>query len=227
MMFRMNPTPMSPFLAQVRLINVDGSAGHSADVTIKPDVHAQVDAALGAVRVIADEVIEEARVAAHAALAENQGGATTIKSDAAEAGEEAARAKKEAAQARKDAAQAKDDSDSDNDGSADVTVNNGTKSVVIHHSKSHDSGIPSQVIPIVAITFTFLYLIVRALMAPFTKRGKRGAEAPVVMEGLSAEEAAILEKLQRTLVQMESRVESLETILIDPARTKEKYGSKL
>ena len=36
-----------------------------------------------------------------------------------------------------------------------------------------------------------------------------------------------MEKLQRTLAQMESRVESLETILIDQARTKEKYGTKL
>ena len=78
-----------------------------------------------------------------------------------------------------------------------------------------------------AIVFTFLYLIVRALMAPFTNRNKRGAQGPVIMEGLSAEEAALLEKLQRTLAQMESRVESLETILIDSARTKEKYGSKL
>ncbi len=82
-------------------------------------------------------------------------------------------------------------------------------------------------IPIVAIVFTFLYLIVRALMAPFTNRNKRGAQPPVVMEGLSAEEAALLEKLQRTLVQMENRVESLETILIDSTRTKEKYGTKL
>ena len=84
-------------------------------------------------------------------------------------------------------------------------------------------------IPIVAIVFTFLYLIVRALMAPFTNRNKQRAMPfpPAGGSGITEEEAALMEKLQRTLAQMESRVESLETILIDNARTTEKYGTKL
>ena len=45
--------------------------------------------------------------------------------------------------------------------------------------------------------------------------------------GLTQEEVAVLQKLQRTLSQMESRVEALETILIEQARTEKKYGSKL
>ena len=83
----------------------------------------------------------------------------------------------------------------------------------------------SEAVPIVAIVFTFIWLIVKAIMAPLTDRNKRAQSAPV--GGLSDEEMAILEKLQRTLSQMESRVEALETILIEQTRSKEKYGSKL
>ena len=80
-------------------------------------------------------------------------------------------------------------------------------------------------VPVVAIVFTFIWLIIKAIMAPITERCKR---AQVTSSGgLSEEELAILEKLQRTLAQMESRVESLETILIETTRSKEKYGSKL
>ena len=204
---------MSPFLAQVRLINVAGHSGGSADFTIQPEVHAQIDDALGTIHAIADEVIEEARAAAHAAVAEAQ------KSDGKigfEARSDKSRAREEAAN-KQAALQAKEDSD-DKDDSSDVTINNGTKSIVVHHGKSHDD-FPVAVVPALAITFTFLWLIVRALMAPFTNRAKRGSQV-TVSEGLSAEETAILEKLQRTLAQMESRVESLETILIDTARTK-------
>ena len=84
----------------------------------------------------------------------------------------------------------------------------------------------SEAVPIVAIVFTFIWLIVKAIMAPLTERNKRLPSAPAG-GGLSDEETAILEKLQRTLSQMESRVEALETILIEQTRNKEKYGSKL
>ncbi len=66
-------------------------------------------------------------------------------------------------------------------------------------------------------------------MAPFTHRAKAGHNPfpPPGNGGLTQEEVAVLQKLQRTLAQMESRVESLETILIETARTEKKYGSKL
>lgn len=79
------------------------------------------------------------------------------------------------------------------------------------------SGNDFEIVPIVAIVFTFLWLIVKTLMAPFTARAARGAP-PAGAAGLSEEEHAILEKLQRTIVQMEDRVEALETILIEERR---------
>jgi ribonuclease PH len=81
------------------------------------------------------------------------------------------------------------------------------------------------VIPVVAIVFTFIWLIVKAIMAPFTERYRSRTRAEQA-GGLTQEEAALLEKLHRTLVQMERRVESLETILIETHRTKETYGTK-
>ena len=82
--------------------------------------------------------------------------------------------------------------------------------------------------PIVAIVFVFLWLIVKALMAPFTQRAaRRGQPSAEGAQSLSEEEQAVLVKLQRTIVQMERRIESLETILIDEHRTKEKYGNKI
>jgi ribonuclease PH len=80
-------------------------------------------------------------------------------------------------------------------------------------------------VPIVAIVFTFLWLMVKAIMAPFTERTRQRMRAEQA-GGLTQEEAALLEKLHRTLVQMERRVESLETILIETHRTKETYGTK-
>ena len=85
----------------------------------------------------------------------------------------------------------------------------------------------SEAVPIVAIVFTFIWLIVKAIMAPFTERNKRSPAAVPSQDGFSDDEQAVLEKLQRTLAKMESRVESLETILIEQTRSKEKYGSKL
>lgn len=97
-------------------------------------------------------------------------------------------------------------------------------------------------VPIVAIVCTFAWLIVKALVSPFANRsdppnGKGspyrrwrsgpGGEAAPAAGGLSEEEQAILRRLQQTLVQMERRIESLETILIDQSRTNEKYGTKL
>ena len=81
-----------------------------------------------------------------------------------------------------------------------------------------------EVIPIIAIVFTFLWLIVKALMAPFTARAARGLP-PAGAAALSEEEQAILEKLQRTIVAMEERVEALETILVEERR-REKYEPK-
>lgn len=88
-------------------------------------------------------------------------------------------------------------------------------------ASSHSSGEDVFIVPIVAIVFTFLWLIVKALMAPFTARAAKGPP-PVPAGGLSDEEHAVLEKLQRTLSQMEDRVEALETILIEQRRASEK-----
>ena len=81
-------------------------------------------------------------------------------------------------------------------------------------------------VPIVAIVFTFIWLIIKALMAPFIERSRRQTIL-ASSGGLTDEEHAVLEKLQRTIVNMERRVESLETILIETHRTKESYGSKV
>ena len=115
----------------------------------------------------------------------------------------------------------------DEDRSESTAATTGTPSAHSkHRSSSSDSGI--EVVPIVAIVFVFLWLIVKALMAPFTQRAaRRGQTPPAGAQVLSEEEQAVLVKLQRTIVQMERRIESLETILIDEHRTKEKYGNKI
>ena len=117
-----------------------------------------------------------------------------------------------------------------NDGSTRVsgassdgtTIEIGKEGTVIH---KHSNGDEVLAIPIVAIVFTFLWLITKAIMAPFHNRNRQAAAA-LASGGLSEEEVAILHKLQRTLSQMESRVEALETILIDQTRTEKNYGSK-
>ncbi len=84
------------------------------------------------------------------------------------------------------------------------------------------------VVPVTAVTLTFVWLIIKALMAPFTQRAAAKAQAAESREGgLSDEEHAALDNLQRTLANMERRVESLETILIETQRAKENYGTKL
>ncbi len=116
---------------------------------------------------------------------------------------------------------------------ADTTANKSITSAPSKHSRHSDSSddIPAVVVPIVAIVFVFLWLIIKTLMAPFTQRnaksGKYVPVAPIPQGGFSDEEVALLHKLTQTLAQMERRVESLETILIDQTRTKEKYGTKL
>ena len=110
----------------------------------------------------------------------------------------------------------------DSDSSEGTTISIDKSGTVIH---KHSNGDEVLAIPIVAIVFTFIWLIAKAIMAPFTQRARQ-AQQVQASGGLSEEEVAILQKLQRTLSQMESRVEALETILIDPARTEKNYGSK-
>lgn len=116
--------------------------------------------------------------------------------------------------------------------SADETSNQSHSGVPSKHAKhSNLNGDTALAIPIVAIVFVFLWLIIKTLMAPFTQRNqsKPGRYAPpqAAPGGFTEEEIALLQKLGQTLAQMERRVESLETILIDQTRTKEKYGTKL
>lgn len=118
---------------------------------------------------------------------------------------------------------AKDQSDSDGT-TTEVDPANGK--IVVH--KHSSGGSEFLAVPICAIVFTFIYLIIKAIMAPFTQRARYAKQAAGGNGGgLTQEEVAVLQKLQRTLSQMESRVEALETILIETARTEKKYGSKL
>ena len=110
---------------------------------------------------------------------------------------------------------------SGNTGGETFQFDPGGKFTIVKHS----NGDGALAIPIVAIVFTFIWLIVKAIMAPFHNKNRVAGQA-VSGGGLSEEEIAILQKLQRTLSQMESRVEALETILIDQNRTAKNYGSK-
>jgi hypothetical protein len=83
-----------------------------------------------------------------------------------------------------------------------------TASASRRHSES-----ASDVLPIVAVVFLFLYLIVRAIMAPFCRKNR--AQQAHGGSGFSQDEVALMHKMQRTLGQMETRVEALETILIE------------
>ena len=94
--------------------------------------------------------------------------------------------------------------------------------ILLAHS-GLDSG---DVVPVVAVTLTFVWLIVKALMVPFTQRAVIKAKRAQNQEpGLSSEEQAAVQNLLRTLANMERRVESLETILIETHRSKPNYGS--
>lgn len=87
------------------------------------------------------------------------------------------------------------------------------------NSSSHSDSGGGDTVAIVFIVFVFGYLMVKAIVNAFARNSGKGHR-------LSAEEQATLEKLQRTLAQMESRVESLETILVESRRSKESYGTK-
>ena len=109
----------------------------------------------------------------------------------------------------------------DEDGEKSIQIEPGGK-ITVH---KHSNGDAALAIPIVAIVFTFIWLIVKAIMAPFHNKNRLAGQAKSGV-GLSEEEVAILHKLERTLSQMESRVEALETILIDQNRTAKNYGPK-
>ena len=117
------------------------------------------------------------------------------------------------------------DQSSPGDTTIQVDPKSGSVNVRKHHSDS--DGAEFIAIPIVAIVFTFIYLIVKAVMAPFHNKNRMAGQPRSGGGGLTQEEVAVLQKLQRTLSQMESRVEALETILIEQARTEKNYGPKL
>ena len=110
---------------------------------------------------------------------------------------------------------------------SDDEVSANHKGVTVHVNKHHDdSDGPVAPVLIVGIVFTFIYLIVKAVVNSYNRNRQAPPPPANYGGGLSQEEVAILQKLQRTLSQMESRVEALETILIDQARTEKNYGSK-
>ena len=212
------PKLMSPFLAQIQVINVANAAGSTVmtssppDAPDSPDNPVDNEAALADIRANVAKINANAKAIANAAKAK------------AKADLEAARIS-----TAKVAAEAERDNDKDGQESGDTTIRNGTNSVVIHHKHS-DTDSPGFVVPCVAIFFVFSWLIVKAVMAPFNQRAaakRTGSTPPASGQVLTDDEQAILLKLQRTIVQMERRVESLETILIDQTRNKEKYGTKL
>ena len=84
-------------------------------------------------------------------------------------------------------------------------------------SSSHNSD--GLAVPIVFIVFLFLFLIVKAIMGPIHQRRRADGSGVTAGPGLSAADSATLQKIHRTLGQMERRVEALETILADPRRT--------
>lgn len=104
----------------------------------------------------------------------------------------------------------------------DVSIDNDTESIQAappKRSSSHSDSGGGDTVAIVFIVFVFGYLMVKAIVNAFARNNGKG-------QRLSAEEQATMEKLQRTLAQMESRVESLETILVESRRSKENYGTK-
>ena len=92
-----------------------------------------------------------------------------------------------------------------------------------HHSSMSTSSGLSDAVPIVAIVFCFGWLSIKAIVNAFAGRASNRQSAR-----LSAEEQALVERLQRTIAQMESRIESLETILVETRRStqSQSYGTK-
>ena len=81
--------------------------------------------------------------------------------------------------------------------------------------------IPSEVIPIVAIVFTFVWLIIKTLVSPFVqaKANKNAAAKAGGNAAPSGDEALLIRQMQQTLTKMEERVEALETILLEQSRS--------
>ena len=206
---------MSPFLAQVQVINVANAPTATAAVLAPPEPP-------GSESSLAELRANVAKIRANAAAIESAA--------KAKAAADIEKARQSTAKIAADSDSRDKDSDRDNDGAGDTTIRSGTSSVVIHHKKSNDEN-AGFVVPCVAIFFVFSWLIVKAVMAPFSQKiasRRAGGMTPrSAGQSLTEDEQAILLKLQRTLVQMERRVESLETILIDQTRNKEKYGTKL
>lgn len=194
---------MMPFLAssQVVVVGDSGSPSSAIKTTVFDGVHPKVV-------VDSSDMGDTIANAVKAAVK-----ATLKKADADDAAEAAREAAEEAADRARDAA--------DN-------AKAKAKAIVIHSSKSKSSDGDFEAIPITAIAFVFIYLIVKAIMAPFTQRAANRRDTGLPVAGrMSDEEQAVLLRLQQTLTKMESRVESLETILIEQHRSKEKYGTKL
>lgn len=210
MMLQDSATLMSPFLAQIQVINVAGDSSGTAKDPTDAETTAELMASLKALKQSGDLI--GARARAQAA--------------------EAAKQVKLVTDSLQTQGKAKADATTeDQDAGSVVTVQDGNKSIVVHRHRSNSEDVPFVILPITTVTLVFFYLVVKAIMAPFTQRAnKRGTVSTAASRGsrgLSDEEQAILLKLQRTLGQMERRIESLETILIDQSRTKENYGTKL
>lgn len=88
-------------------------------------------------------------------------------------------------------------------------------------SRLGSSGYDSEVVPVVAIVFTFVWLIVKTLVSPFVqaKANKNAAAKAGNNVGSSPDEAVLIRQMQQTLTKMEERVEALETILLEQSRT--------
>ena len=111
------------------------------------------------------------------------------------------------------------------DGSSVVIHKDGTVAIQgtpRHHSSMSTSSGLDDAVPIVAIVFCFGWLSIKAIVNAFAGRGSGSKQSG----RLSAEEQALVEKLQRSIAQMESRIESLETILVETRRSNQSYGTK-
>ena len=202
-------TFMSPFLAQVQVINLMRDSADTAKDASDGDGDAEMAASLKDLKKSTDQIKANAKAQVTEAAKKMKLAADKVRAEAKEKADEAAE---------------------DKDEGSVVTVQNGDKSIVVHRHHSSSDDVPFLALPIVTVCLVFFYLVVKAIMAPFTQRAsKRNAGQTATTggsRGLSEEEQAILLKLQRTLGQMERRIESLETILIDQSRTKENYGTK-
>lgn len=89
-------------------------------------------------------------------------------------------------------------------------------------ANSHDLlAFQSEVIPVVAIVFTFTWLIVKTLVSPFVqaRANKMAAKSSGTATPSTGEDSVLIRQMQKTLTKMEERVESLETILIEQSRS--------